>query len=60
MSGRDLGMRLRQRLDTAGVTARGAGDAVMRPPAYVRWASLCYALLLDKPGGPATNAKEGR
>jgi hypothetical protein len=60
MSGRDIGMRLRQMLDTAGVTARGAGEAVMRSPAYVRWARLCYALLPNKPGEPATNKALGR
>jgi hypothetical protein len=44
MSGRDPGVRLRQMLDPAGVTACGARE-VMRPPAYVQWARLCYALL---------------
>jgi hypothetical protein len=36
---------MRREADTACATVSGAGDVVMRPPAYVRFSRLCHALL---------------
>jgi|SRR5215207_1548670 len=45
MSGKDSGVRLKRKPGTAGATDSGAGESVMRPNAYVRFARLCHAFL---------------